>query len=496
MAAREDDIRSYAMLIGGEWVTAAAGGERDSVDPANGLPWATVPEAGAEDVDRAVAAARQALRGDWGQVLPRQRGRLLARLADLIEANAETLVEAEVRDNGKTISEVSAQYRLLPEWYRYFGELADKIDGAVLPRERQDMLTYTLIEPVGVVAAITPWNSPGLQVAFKAAPALAAGNTVVLKPSEHTPVVTLETARLFAQAGFPAGVFNVVTGAAEAGAALSGHPDVDLVVFTGSDAVGRRVGAAAGGSLADVVLELGGKSPQLVFADADLDLAVNGVFAGFCTAGGQTCIAGSRAYVEESVVDEVVERLANRIGRLRLGDPMDPATEVGPIAFREHLEAIAGRCETAVAEGAMIRLGGRRGIVDDLPDGFFFEPTVITGVDNGMRIMREEVFGPVLGLTTFADEEEAVALANDSRFGLGAGVWTRDLNRAHRLCVALEAGTVYVNNYRLASAQTPLSGFKDSGVGFENGAESLRGFVRRKTVWIDYSGRAKDPFTT
>ncbi len=494
--ATAEATRKYGFLIGGESVPAASGSERDSIDPATGRVWATVAEAGPDDVDRAVDVARQALAGPWGEMLPRQRANLLQRLADEIEANSAELVEVEVRDNGKTIREVSAQYTLLPEWYRYFGELADKIDGTVLPTERPDVLSYTLVEPIGVVAAITPWNSPGLQAAFKAAPALAAGNAVVLKPSEHTPVATLETARLFERAGFPPGAFNVVTGGAEAGAALSGHPGVDLVVFTGSDAVGRKVGAAAGGALAGVVLELGGKSPQLVFEDADLDLAVTGVFAGICTAAGQTCIAGSRAYVHESVVDEVVERLVERFQALRLGDPMDRRTEVGPIAFREHLAAISERCATAVEEGAAVRTGGRRGEVSGLPDGLFFEPTILTGVANEMKIMREEVFGPVLALTSFASEEEAVALANDSRFGLGAGVWTRDLNRAHRLIGALESGTVYVNNYRLASAQTPLAGFKDSGVGFENGKDSLRGFVRQKTVWIDYSGRAKDPFTT
>jgi len=491
MVTSVTDPRQLGLLIGGDHV-AGDGQARTSIDPATEQVWAVVPDATAGQVDGAVAAARHAVSGDWRRVLPRERGRLLRRLADLIEANSDRLIAAEIRDNGKTIREVSVQYRLIPEFYRYFAELADKIDGRVLPCERPGVLNYTLVEPVGVVAAITPWNSPGLQLAFKAAPALAAGNAVVVKPSEYTPVATLEHAALFAQAGFPDGVINVVTGAGEIGAALAGHPDVDLVVFTGSDVTGRKVGAAAGAALAGSVLELGGKSAQLVFADADLDQAVIGVAAGICSASGQTCIAGSRAYVQASVYDEFSERLACRFAELRVGAPDDWETEIGPLAFAAHRDRVERTCVTAAAEGAAVLVGGRR------PErrGFFFEPTVLAGVTNDSTIMREEVFGPVLGLTSFEDEQEAVELANDSRFALGAGAWTTDLARAHRLTEALEAGTVYINNYRLASYQTPLAGFKDSGVGFENGQESLAHFTRRKAVWIDFTGQQKDPAST
>jgi len=479
------------LLIDGRAVRGA-GEPRPSIDPASERAWTVVPDATPAQVDDAVAAARTALNGEWRRALPRERGRLLRRLADLIEADRDRLVAAEIRDNGKTVREVTAQYSLIPEFYRYFAELADKLDGRVFPPERPGILNYTLVEPVGVVGAITPWNSPGLQLAFKAAPALAAGNTLVVKPSEQTPVATLEQAALFAQAGFPSGVVNVVTGAGDVGAALAGHPGIDLVVFTGSDLTGRKVGAAAGSALSASVLELGGKSAQLVFADADLEQAVVGVAAGICSASGQTCIAGSRAYVESSIYPEFSERLAQRIGELRLGAPDDWSTEIGPLAFAAHRDRVEGFCETASAEGAEVLVGGRR------PErtGFFFQPTVIAGVTNATTLMREEVFGPVLGLTTFEDEEEAVQLANDSRFALGAGAWTTDLARAHRLTQALDAGTVYVNNYRLASFQTPLAGFKDSGVGFENGQDSLAHFTRRKAVWIDFSGRQKDPAST
>ena len=478
-------------LIGGRSVRGD-GEPRPSIDPATEETWAVVPDATVDQVDAAVTAARGAVSGDWRRVLPRERGRLLRRLAELIEAHSDRLIAAEIRDNGKTIRELSGQYRLIPEFYRYFAELADKLDGRVLPPERPGVINYTLVEPVGVVGAITPWNSPGLQLAFKAAPTLAAGNALVVKPSEQTPVATLEQAALFARAGFPDGVINVVTGAGDVGAAVAGHPGVDLVVFTGSDVTGRKVGAAAGAALTGSVLELGGKSAQLVFADADLDQAVVGVAAGICSASGQTCIAGSRAYVEASIYDEFSDRLARRFRQLRIGAPSDWDTEIGPLAFAAHRDRVERFCGSATAEGAEVLVGGHR------PEraGYFFEPTVLAGVTNAATIMREEVFGPVLGLTTFEHEDEAIQLANDSRFALGAGAWTTDLARAHRLTEALEAGTVYINNYRLASYQTPLAGFKDSGVGFENGQESLAHFTRRKAVWIDFSGQTKDPAST
>lgn len=485
------ELSRYHQFIGGRSVSGD-GDERESIDPATEAVWSLIPDASTAQVDDAVSAARNSLKGEWRRVLPRERARLLRRLADLIETHSERLIASEIRDNGKTIRELAGQYQLIPEFYRYFAELADKLDGRVLPLERPGILNYTLVEPIGVVTAITPWNSPGLQLAFKAAPALAAGNTLVVKPSEQTPVATLEHAALFAEAGFPSGVINVVTGAGEIGAALAGHPDVDLVVFTGSDATGRKVGAAAGGALAGSVLELGGKSAQLVFADADLEQAVVGVAAGICSASGQTCIAGSRAYVQDSIYDEFSERLADRFRELRIGPPDSWSTEIGPLAFDAHRARVERFCTAATGEGADLLVGGER------PDrlGYFFEPTVLAGVTNASAIMREEVFGPVLGITTFADEDEAVALANDSRFALGAGAWTNDLGRAHRLTRALEAGTVYVNNYRLASYQTPLAGFKDSGVGFENGKESLAHFTRRKAIWIDFSGQPKDPAKT
>src|SRR3954469_18461110 len=343
----------YELFIDGEETAAAGGADRPSVNPATGQVWALAAEGGAADVDAAVAAARAALSGPWGDVLPRERGRLLRRLAALIDANAERLVAIEVTDNGKTIREVSAQYAFVADFYRYFGELADKVDGRVLPAERPGILNYTLVEPVGVVAAITPWNSPGLQVAFKAAPALAAGNTLVIKPSEYTPAATVETARLFAQAGFPPGVVNVVTGGAAAGAPLSGHPDVDLVVFTGSDATGRHVGAAAGRALADVVLELGGKSAQLVFDDADLDQAVAGVLAGITSASGQTCIAGSRCYVPQAIAEAFTGRSVARFGARRLGPPADWEPEIGPLAFAGHLDRVHEMTAAATAGGAV-----------------------------------------------------------------------------------------------------------------------------------------------
>jgi len=484
----------YGLYVGNEFHAPAHGSTRDSISPTTGETWAIVAEANGGDVDAAVRTAREALSGPWGDLFPVQRGDMLRRLADLVERAAERLAEIEVRDNGKTIREMTGQYKIIPAWYRYFASLADKVDGKTLPRERAGMFAYTVVEPVGVVGAITPWNSPGLQLAFKAAPALAGGNTLVVKPSEYTPIATLEHAGLFEEAGFPPGVVNVVTGGAEAGAALAGHHGVDLIVFTGSDVTGRKVGAAAGEALSDVILELGGKSPQLVFADCDMDQAAIGVAAGVFSGTGQTCIAGSRVYVEEPIVEEFTARVVEIAKRLHLGNPIEWETEVGPVCFERHLERVLGFMDSAAAEGAEVLAGGERATEGELAEGFFFEPTVLGGVRQDMRVMREEIFGPVMGIQTFSDEDQLVALANDTHLGLAAGIWSTNLLRTHRLVPRLEAGTVWVNNYRLSSPQTPLTGFKDSGVGFENSQNTLNQFTRQKAVWLDYSGQAKDPF--
>ena len=483
------------MYIDGRFIDAASGETRESISPSTGRPWAVVPEAGAADVDVAVAAARAAMRGEWGATLPRERAKLLNRVADLIEERADELAELEVRDNGKTIREMRGQYGVIPEWLRYYAGGADKLEGRALQPDRHGVFNFTINEPVGVVGAITPWNSPGLQTVYKAAPALTAGNAIVIKPSEHTPMATLEYARIFDEAGFPPGAFNVITGGAVAGAALSGHPDVDLVAFTGSTPVGRKVGAAAGEALSDVILELGGKAPQVVFEDADLEAAAIGIMTGICVASGQSCVAGSRVFVQSSIADELTAKLVERFEALRVGDPLDPETEIGPVCFVEQFERISNFVEYARQDGARALTGGRPLTEGRFADGYYFEPTIFAEAENSMRFMREEIFGPVMGLATFETEAEALELANDTRTGLCAGIWTRDLARAHRLVGQVEAGTVWVNTYRVVSYQSPLAAHGDSGVGFENSLDSaLRFYTRPKSVWIDYSEAARDPF--
>lgn len=488
-------MRRYQLFIDGQWLDGS-GGWIDSVNPYDGKVWAQIPRATTDDVSRAVAAAQRAFENDeWRTLTPTARGALLRKLGDLIAANAERLAQIETRDNGKLYAEMVAQLRYVPQWFYYFGGLADKIEGAVYPTDKADTLSYSRYEPLGVVVAITAWNSPLLLAAYKLAPALAAGNTVILKPSEHASASSLEFARLVEEAGFPRGVVNVITGfGAEIGDALTGHPDVRKVTFTGSEATGRHINAIAGADFKRVTLELGGKSPNIVFEDADLEQAATGAVAAFLAASGQTCVAGSRLLVQESVYDAVLERVLVIAGAVRLGDPMSADTQVGPIATQPQFETVKRYIGIARGEGANCALGGAVPTRADLAQGWFVEPTIFTNVTSDMRIAQEEVFGPVLAVLRFRTEEDALRIANDVRYGLAAGIWTQSIPRAIRVANRLQAGTIWINNYRMVSYMTPFGGYKASGIGRENGAEAIKEFMQVKSIWLSTGASAANPF--
>ncbi|RLV71759.1 carnitine dehydratase [Streptomyces rapamycinicus NRRL 5491] len=488
------DVEYRQMYIGGKWVDAETGETFGTVDPFTGKVWARAPLGGAADVRKAVRAATDALSGPWGTMSASARGTLIRRLGQLIAEHTEELAEIETTDNGKVIRETRGQMAGLPATYEYFAGAADKIQGSTIPSPHTNFFTYTRREPIGVVAAILPWNSPLYLLASKLAPALAAGCAFVAKPAEQTPMSTLKFAELVAEAGFPDGVFNVVTGAGATGAALSADPGVAKVTFTGSTATGTAVMKAAAEHIADVTLELGGKSPNIVFADTDIEAAMNGVMAGIFAATGQTCIAGSRLLVAREIHDELVGKLAERIKTIKLGDPLDTATEVGPIAFDGQLDKVCSYVEIGLGEGATLVSGGRRPTEGDLRDGYFFEPTILTGVRNDMRVAREEIFGPVLSVIPFDSEEEAVRIANDTAYGLAAAVWTRDIQRAHRVAHQLNAGSIWINSYRVLAYNVPYGGFRQSGIGRENGLEGLDAYLQTKSVWVELTGASRDPF--
>lgn len=489
------DPHTLRHFIGGTWAEPASGEYFESTNPADGEVLYRAARGTAADVDRAVSAARKTFEDPrWRDLSQTKRGHLLRRLGDLIGEHAEDLARTETLDNGKLLREMRGQLATLPEYYFYYAGLADKIHGFVVPTSDRQVLNYTAREPLGVVGAITPWNSPLTLTSSKLAPALCAGNTVVIKPSEHTSASVLKLAELALEAGFPPGAVNVVTGfGAEAGQALVDHPDLAKISFTGSTATGSRIAAAAAGRFIGSTLELGGKSPNIVFGDANVANAAMGVVAGIFAAAGQTCIAGSRVFAHRSVYDELVERVAERARTIRIGDPLDEKTELGPLAFEAQRDKVAEYVDLGRGEGARVLTGGRA--TDGGLGGCFYEPTVLVDVDNDMRVVREEIFGPVLAVMPFDTEDEVVRLANDTEYGLAAGVWTTNLARAHRTAARLDAGTVWVNTYRAMSPMSPRQGFKSSGTGVEHGTETIREYTRLKSVWINTSEEpVGDPF--
>lgn len=489
-------MQSYPMYYDGASQEAASGAWFETDDPFRGKPWAKVARGGAEDADRAVAAAQRAFTsGDWPALTASQRGALLRRVGDLIAERAEALADCEVRDNGKLKAEMLGQTRYIPQWFYYYGGLADKIEGAVIPSDKPSVFNYTLLEPLGVCLAITAWNSPLLLASWKIAPALAAGNTVIIKPSEFASASSLEFVKLFEEAGFPPGVVNVVTGfGPEVGQALVEHPLVRKVAFTGSVPSGQRVNQAAAKTLKHVTLELGGKSPNIVFDDAHIDNAVKGAISGIFAASGQTCIAGSRLLVQESIHDDFVARLLAFAKTARMGDPSDSGTQVGPITTPPQYQKTLDYIDIAKGEGARLALGGGPATRPECGDGWFVEPTIFTEVNNSMRIAQEEVFGPVLSIIPFKDAEDALGIANDVQFGLAAGVWTNDINRMQQMVQRLEAGTVWVNTYRAVSVTSPMGGYKMSGLGRVNGQAMIESYLQTKSVWVDSNAEVPNPF--
>lgn len=487
-------MKTYQYFAGGEWHNPASGNWIESENPAIGEVWASVPDCNADDVNRAVQAAKTCYDdGPWGRMHRAERGRVIRRIGDVIATNAERLGEIETRDNGKLAKSITPSLTgWLVDSFNYYAGMTDKFEGSVIPAEAPDILNYTRWEPFGVVGLITAWNSPLGVLIWKLAPALAAGNAVVVKPSEHASVSTLELMKVLEEADLPPGLINVVTGYGQStGEPLVDHPDVRMVSFTGGVPGGRAVASVAARQVKPVVMELGGKSPQLVLHDADIELAANGVAAGIFPATGQSCISGSRAIVHRSVLDDFTEQLVAVSAKARVGEPNDPATHVGPIANKPHYDKVLADIAAAEKAGHRLLLDGRTACCEK---GYFIGPTIFADVSNDAKLAQEEIFGPVVAILPFDDEEDAIRIANDTIFGLAGGVWTKDTARAIRIADRIDAGTVYINNYFNAASQSPVGGFKQSGYGRENGWEGMRCFMQTKSVWLSTNPDQPDPF--
>jgi aldehyde dehydrogenase (NAD+) len=490
------DIRTFQYFANNRWHAPIEGGYLDSENPANGEVWARVPDCRKPDIDRAVAAAHSAFYdGPWGRMLPAERGRVLRRIGDVISKHAERLGAIETRDNGKLphmITPGLKQDQWQVDSWHYYAGMCDKFEGRVIPAEAPNMHNYMKWEPFGVVAQILPWNSPLGTLIWKLAPCLAAGNTVVLKPSEQSSCSTLELMDVLLEADLPPGVLNVVTGfGATTGEPLIDHPDVRMASFTGGTAGGKAAAAIAARQVKPIVMELGGKSPQIVLPDADLDLAVNGIAAGIFPPGGQSCISGTRLLVHRDVIEDFTNRLVDTVKKARVGAPDDPATQIGPMANRPHYESVLRHITAAEKAGHRLLLDGRAACRER---GYYIGPTIFADVPNGSDLAQTEIFGPVVSTEAWADEDEVLRIANDTVFGLAAGIWTRDVTKAMRMADRIEAGTVYINNYFNAATQSPVGGYKQSRYGRENGGEGMRCFMQTKSVWLSTDPHQPDPF--
>ena len=488
-------IQNFKMYIDGQWVDSETGRTIETLNPENNEVWATVPEASAKDVDRAVKAAQNAFEVSWANLHPRDRAKYLRSLANQLRDNAEHLGTIETKDTGKIFRETKTQANYIAEYYDYFAGLADKVEGTVVPIDKPDMQVTTTRIPIGVVAAIIPWNSQMLLTAVKLAPALAMGNTVVIKASELAPVTLLEFAKLVEKSGIPKGVVNVITGLGEpCGKALTTHDLIERVAFTGGPETARHIVKNSAENLSQVSLELGGKSPVVVFNDAEQENALNGITAGIFGASGQSCIAGSRLYIQSGIYDEFLNKLISKAEKIKLGSPMDKDTQMGPLNSFKQLENIETNIKATVEQGGKVRCGGKRSNISN--KGYYFPATIIECKNHNLPTAENELFGPVLSVMKFDTEEEAIKQMNDNKYGLSSGVYTANIGRSMRVSRAVRAGIVFVNTYRLISPMAPFGGIKDSGYGKEAGIESIKEYTRIKTTWYNSSDKPMaDPFT-